>query len=134
MVRQEKSRKETSREYSILQQEIPVNLDFVAAPSTPTEAKHALASLFATGFGLAAMNIPHPERNCSGRVNDDFVFLPRTAQLFHLIGINIANVNVGVARHSRRDRNNGWSAGLCQADVFHNAVGKTRGEADLPTR
>ena len=60
---------------SILQQEIPVNLDFIVTLRTPPKAEHSLASFLATSLRFAAVDIPHPESYTSRCMDNNFVFL-----------------------------------------------------------
>lgn len=60
---------------SVLEQEVPVNGDFRAPLRAPAEAEHAFAGFLAACLGLATMDVPHLERDPSGRVDDDLIFL-----------------------------------------------------------
>ena len=118
------------RKMSILQQEVPIDLNFVIALRTPAEAEHALASFFTASLRFAPVDIPHPESYTSRCMDNNFVFL-WTSKLLHLVRIDITNVDVRVTGHSRRDRDNRWTARLCQAYIPHNPVRETSRKADL---
>ena len=82
----------------VVQQEIPVDRDRWGSLRTPSKAEHALASLLAASLGLAPVDVPHPEGDMTGRVNDDLIFLYRASIPFVLlvVRVRVTNVNVGV--------------------------------------
>lgn len=60
----------------VFEEEVPVDGDFGAALRTPAKAEGALARLTATSLRLAAVDVPHTERDGSGGLDDNLVLVP----------------------------------------------------------
>lgn len=125
------------RDESVLEEEVPINLDLGCTPRAPAEAENPLACFFASRLRLASVDVPHPEHNRAAvGVDDNVILLDRghEAPLLLRVRVGIGNIDVGITRirtrcgvggdHRRPSR-------LGDVYVLHNLVGETRREADL---
>ena len=64
-----------SSQRSILEQEVPVDSDLGGALRAPPQAERALARFAAPRLRLAAVDVPHAERDRAHSLNDDLVLV-----------------------------------------------------------
>lgn len=131
----------------VVEEEVPVDGDLVAALRAPAEAERAFPVFAAACLGLAAVDVPHAERDRARGLHHDLVLAPwsvqrerkreRTTAAAALLAartpvgdIDLSEAVCGVLGH----RHDGWAARLREADVAHDPVCEARGEGDLLAR